>query len=58
MPALMIAWMQNLIAVFSEKVQISHFLKIGRFHKAGLPKNNPGMTRILRKKRRRREIFS
>ena len=38
MPALVIAWMQNLIAVFSEKVQISHFLKIGRFHKAGLPK--------------------
>lgn len=38
MPALMIAWMQNLIAVFSEKVQISRFLKIGRFHKTGLPK--------------------
>ncbi len=38
MPVLMIAWMQNLIAVFSEKVQISHFLKIGRFHKTGLPK--------------------
>lgn len=58
MPALMIAWMQNLIAVFCQKSSDFSIFENRQMSQSRASKNDLGTTRILRKKRRRRKIFS
>lgn len=58
MPALMIAWMQKLIAVFCPKSSDFSIFENRQMSQIWASKNDLGTTRILRKKRRRREIFS